>query len=207
MPDLPPPAHDPDAVRHAVESVLARPEFTRHEPGLWERITGWVSDRVSELLELVFGTGQAPTLGTAMLVVALVAGLLLALWFARGVRRRGAVDLPVMPTAPRRTPDHWLRAARAAERDGRWREALRCRYRWLVADLDRRGTVEEEDGRTTGEYLAEVRSRAPDAAVPFAHATRAFEAVWYGSAPADRDVVTAFTETAAAVQERLEQAA
>lgn len=207
MPELPPPAHEPDAVRRAVESVLSRPEFAEHEPGLWDRITGWVGERVFELLELLFGTGQAPTLGTAMLVAALVVGLLLAVWFGRGVRRGGTAGQPVETMAAGRTPDDWLRAAAEAERTGRWREALRCRYRWLVADLDRRGAVEESDGRTSGEYLAEVRERAPSAATPFEQATRTFEAVWYGSADADEEVVTAFRDTVTAVTERTGRAA
>lgn len=207
VPELPTPAHEPETVRRAVESVLSRPEFARHEPGLWDRITGWLSERVGELLDLILGSGQAPTLGTVMLVVALLAGLLAAAWFARGVRRGGAAEQPVTTAGAGRTPGDWLQAAAEAERDGRWREALRCRYRWLVAELDRRGAVDEEEGRTTGEYLAEVRARAPAAAAAFAQATSTFEAVWYGSADVDPGVVEAFRATAGAVHETLGQAA
>ena len=51
-----------------------------------------------------------------------------------------------------RTAAQWRAEAAAHDAAGRWREALRCRYRALVAELAGRGLVEEIPGRTSGEY-------------------------------------------------------
>jgi hypothetical protein len=184
-----------------VQEVLSRPEFARHEPSLWDRITGWIAERIGELLELLLGSGRAPGVGTAILVAALLVALGLAVWFARGVRRGTADPIADARVERRRSPSEWLDVAARAEAEGRWRDALRGRYRWLVAELDRRGAVEEADGRTTGEYLAEVRSRQPEAARPFADVTRVFEGAWYGHAAVDRAVIDAFADSAEQVRE------
>jgi hypothetical protein len=77
----------------------------------------------------------------------------------------------------------WRIEAEAHERNGEWRQALRCRYRALVADLARRGVLEEIPGRTAGEYRAELSGALPSAAPPFAGATELFERAWYGHGP------------------------
>jgi hypothetical protein len=95
-------------------------------------------------------------------------------------------------TTPRRGPAEWRADAEAAERAGQWRQALRCRYRALVAELADRGLVEEVAGRTAGEYRAEVAGAAPAVAAPFAGATELFERAWYGEAPTGQDEAARF---------------
>jgi hypothetical protein len=85
----------------------------------------------------------------------------------------------------RREPVDWRRAADRHRAAGRFRDALRCRYRALVGDLARRGLIDEIPGRTTGEERAQLRAVAPPAAAPFDQAADLFDAVWYGDAAAD----------------------
>jgi hypothetical protein len=85
-------------------------------------------------------------------------------------------------TAARSAVD-WRAEAARHERDRRWRDALRCRYRALVADLAWRGLVEEVPYRTAGEYRDLMGARAPAAAGDFNGATELFEDAWYGDRP------------------------
>src|SRR5207244_8332949 len=86
-----------------------------------------------------------------------------------------------------RPPGDWEAGAAGHEAAGRWRDAVRCRYRALVADLARRGVVDEVPGRTSGEYRAEVTASLPAAAADFTGATDLFERAWYGAADAGPD--------------------
>ena len=79
-----------------------------------------------------------------------------------------------------REPINWRAEADEHRRAGRYREALRCRYRALVGDLARRGLIDEIPGRTTGEERTQLRRVQPDAGTPFASAADLFDGAWYG---------------------------
>ncbi len=95
-----------------------------------------------------------------------------------------------------RSSRDWLVEAAEHEAAGRRRDAVRCRYRALLADLAAAGLVEEIAGRTSGEYLAAVESDVPAAAEAFADATRRFELAWYGATPVDATDADAFAAVA-----------
>jgi hypothetical protein len=84
-----------------------------------------------------------------------------------------------------REPSDWRGEAEAHRRAGRFRDALRCRYRALVGDLARRGLIDEIPGRTTGEERAQLRVVRPAAAPPFDEAADLFDGAWYGQAEVD----------------------
>ncbi len=96
-----------------------------------------------------------------------------------------------------REPVDWRREADAHRTAGRFRDALRCRYRALVGDLARRGLIDEIPGRTTGEERAQLRVVRPAASSPFDQAADLFDDAWYGHLPVD--------ETADDRFQRLEQ--
>lgn len=79
-----------------------------------------------------------------------------------------------------REPTNWRREAEEHRRAGRYRDALRCRYRALVGDLARRGLIDEIPGRTTGEERAQLRRVTPSASAPFNAAADLFDGAWYG---------------------------
>jgi len=85
----------------------------------------------------------------------------------------------------RREPSNWRADADAHRRAGRFRDALRCRYRALVGDLARRGLIDEIPGRTTGEERAQLHDVAPRAAPPFDRAADLFDGAWYGDVAVD----------------------
>ncbi len=94
----------------------------------------------------------------------------------------------------RREPSNWRAEADAHRRAGRFRDALRCRYRALVGDLARRGLIDEIPGRTTGEERAQLHDVAPRAAPPFDRAADLFDGAWYGDVAVDEGDDDTFIE-------------
>jgi len=175
---------DPDRVHETIERILARPEFAP-EPRSWvERARDEVVERFAELLDTVFAADAGGALGWAIVAVLTAITVALAIWFSRGVRSDPVVPARSAPSL-RRSADDWRSDAATHEAAGRWRAALRCRWRALVADLAGRGLVEEAAGRTAGEYRRQVAAAAPAAADAFDAATALFEDAWYGDRPAD----------------------
>jgi hypothetical protein len=146
-----------------------------------------VLERLFELLGQVGGTPGGSLLATVLLLAALAAVIVLAVRFGRRTDRGARAARPDADVG--RGAPAWEQDADAHERAGRWRDALRCRYRAVVADLAGAGVIEEVPGRTAGEYLAAVGDALPEATQDFAGMTRAFEAVWYGQAEAGAEDV------------------
>lgn len=177
------PAYDVDTERigPVVRGVLERPEFQQPEPGLLERLQRVVLEALADVLRDVLTEGRADLIGWAIAAVAIVALVVLSARFLRGTRARGAPgdDDGTAPHRPR-PPAAWLEEAARHARAGRVRQASRCRYRGLVAELERRGLLEDRPGRTVGEETRALRGRRPAVAVPFADAAEVFQRAWYG---------------------------
>jgi hypothetical protein len=182
---LPPSDHDPVAVRDLADQILSQPRYDEPAKSIPERIMDWLGDLLSRLIEALAGGGDLFGTLIAWAILLGAAGAVVYL-----LVRYGRVSLPALPADPTpvvmveltRTPREWRDEAEALEAAGRWEEALRCRYRALVADLVKRGVIADQAGRTAGEYARDVAARQPGAAVTFAAATELFEAVWYGGA-------------------------
>lgn len=192
-----------------MQEVLSRPEYQEAGPSLVARARSWLAEQLGRLLENMAGTEYASLVGSLVLVALVVAAVVLAVRFARGVRRDPGVASPTLDAVGRSSTE-WAAEADEHERAGRRREALRCRYRSLVAALAAAGAVDEAPGRTAGEYLAELRARRPAAADDVTAVTIAFEASWYGNLPvtdATLDEVRAHVESARSAARRRPAAA
>jgi hypothetical protein len=176
------PVREPEQVREVVREVLSRPEFRPPERSLMERVVDWVLEMIGRLLAALGGTGAGGIVGLILLALVLAGVGVLAARFSRGLTPSPEVAAAVPGGRPRSAAE-WRAEAEAHERTGAWREAVRSRYRALVADLAARGLVEEVPGRTAGEYRREVGEALPDAAPDFAGATELFEVAWYGRSP------------------------
>jgi len=106
---------------------------------------------------------------------------------AKHARDTAADDLPeddveerVVAIDRSREPFDWRAEADEHRRAGRFREALRCRYRALVGDLARRGVIDEIPGRTTGEHRLQMHEVRPAVAPLFDEAAELFDGAWYG---------------------------
>lgn len=136
-----------------------------------------------------------------LLLIAAVVGLLFLLvrWAAErngGGRKKSAkgdeddelgdvIERDAVAVDRSREPVNWRTEAEAHRQAGRYRDALRCRYRALVGDLARRGLIDEIPGRTTGEERAQLRRVAPPASRPFNAAADLFDGAWYGHLAVD----------------------
>ena len=176
--ELPVPTRDPQQVREVVREVLARPEFRPPERSLVERAYDWVLEAIGRLLGAIAGSGAGGIVGLVLLALVLAGVGVLVARFSRGLTP--SAEVAAVPVGRRRSAADWRADAEAQERAGAWREAVRSRYRALVADLAAHGLVEEVPGRTAGEYRREVGRAVPAAAADFAGATELFEVAWYG---------------------------
>ncbi|CAN5795830.1 MAG: DUF4129 domain-containing protein [Actinomycetota bacterium] len=168
-------------MRRVTAEVLARAEFVEARPSLWQRALSIVGDFVGRILELLGGGGRGSVIGTLILLGACAAAAVLLWRFSRRVQRSPAPALAATDPIGR-SSRQWRAEAGEHETAGRWRAALRCHYRALIADLAAAGLLEEVPGRTSGEYLRVVTDDLPLAADAFAEATGAFESAWYGHA-------------------------
>ena len=191
--------HDPGAVRDAANDILSGADFQNNQ-SLLERFFDWLGDRLSFSIGGGGGPGIIGDLLTLALIVAAVV-LLVRLIASRQRRaKRTAVDDDlVLEVERRRTAEEWAADAEQLEQQGRHREALRARYRELVARLVDDGTIVDLVGRTTGELRVEVLATRPHAAAAFGDATVLFEHAWYGGRRVDAGQVARLRELANAV--------
>jgi len=185
-------------VRELADRILARPEFDPDERGLLERARDAIGRWFEDLLGELAGGGGGQLVGWAIVIVLTAVAVVFVVRFTRGARRDPGV-VEGRPTVHRRTAAEWRAEAADHEAGGRWRPALRCRYRALVADLAARGLVEEVPGRTTGEYRRQVDAAVPEVAPAFEGATNLFEGAWYGGRATGADDAARFRELEARV--------
>lgn len=183
--ELPPPERGGEEIARHVDEILSRSEFQGPPRSIVDRVLDYVSELISEAIGGVIGGGRGSLAGFILFVVLL--GALVFVWIRfvptmsrdPGARADGATAV-----AGRRAVD-WTAEADAAAAAGRWRDALRCRYRALIARLSERGVIEEVAGRTAGEYRHELHRALPVAAPDFSRATELFELAWYGDQSTD----------------------
>ena len=147
-------SRDPTSLRQAAQRILSQPQFRQPPESIEERVRHWVGRQIARLLNDAL-SGHVGVLGAIVLAVLLG----LVVWAVVRVSRRVSRDPSlrgVVLGGPQRPPADWLREAASYEAQGDWRNALLARYRALVAELGRRGVVDEIAGRTSGEYRREV---------------------------------------------------
>jgi Domain of unknown function (DUF4129) len=199
--DLTGPSRDPGEIHRAVDEVLARPEYRPAARPLLNQIWSWLLEKLAALLSGLSTTTAASIIAVLVFVAILVLLALLAARFARTMSRSPEVAAAVV-AGPRRGAAEWRAEAEAHEAAGEWRQAVRCRYRALIADLARLGVVDEVPGRTSGEYLGEVGRNLPSAVEAFGGATQVFERAWYGRRPTGAGDAASVRQLAGRVLER-----
>lgn len=185
-----------EAQRWAADE-LADEIYRQAEPGLLARAIGWLLDRLSSI-ELPTGDGSRLWLVAALLLVA--AGVVVALALAgplRVGRRRGGART-VLDDSRTDAAGHRA-AADAHAAAGRWREAVRERFRAVVRALEERALLVPTPGRTADEAAAEAGVLLPDVAADLHAGARLFDDVWYGGRPASAAADARLRELDAAV--------
>jgi hypothetical protein len=180
---LPTPTQDPATTNAKADEILARAEFRKAQPNVLQRAGAAITRAVGDLLQSLLAGGIGAVAAWVILVAAGLGVTALAFRLTRDVRLDPFRGLVESPAAERRSPVEWRRLAEGHEARGEWKEALRCRYRALVADLVARRAIRDLPGRTTGEYRAEVGASIPGGATAFSGASELFERAWYGNRP------------------------
>lgn len=87
-----------------------------------------------------------------------------------------------------RTADEWLVLASRLEREGRYRESVRCLYLAILMRLDRARIARFDRTETNWEHLRRILKSEAPSNVPYRDVTLLFDLIWYGDQPAsDRD--------------------
>jgi len=173
------------AIRQAAHDILSQAQFRQPAENPIDRFRHWLGRQVGRALSAAL-TGHLGVIGGAVLLIVVALLVWLVVRTVRGTHGDPSVSGFVVTTSRRAAAD-WLADAARCEAAGDWRGALRCRYRALIAELSRRGLVDEVPGRTSGEYRQEVARSLPKVADAFGDATDLFELVVYGDSPAGPD--------------------
>ncbi|HWG72637.1 MAG TPA: DUF4129 domain-containing protein [Acidimicrobiales bacterium] len=165
---------------------MAERQFRQPSKPWITRLEEWVVREFQDLFSALTPGSHGTLLGWVIIAVTVGAAAIMVTRFSRRVRREPAVGLTTV-RGIRKSAADWAADAARHERAAEWRQALRCRYRALVAELAERGVVVESPGRTTREYQAVVDRTLPSATVEFGGASELFEAVWYGNRVSGRE--------------------
>lgn len=184
---LPVPERGGEEVGRRIDEILARPEFREPPRPLLERILDEVNKRVGDLFDALTSGGPQSLVAWLIAIAVVVGVAIMATRLVRSVDRDRGRGRSRDAGERRRPAVDWRADAEAHEAKGEWRDAIRCRYRALVADLAARGLVEEVPGRTSGEYRGQVTSSVPPVAPDFASASDLFDRAWYGGLSAGAD--------------------
>ncbi|MCC6226907.1 MAG: DUF4129 domain-containing protein [Microthrixaceae bacterium] len=180
-----------DQVRDAAAEVFRRGEFQQRK-SLLQRFMEWLAGLFdeSEMSPPELRPGGGSALGELLLYLLLAVLVVLAIWLiVRAVRARVRKSARVEPEDPEarleeeRPASEWRSDAERAESEGRWKDAMRDRYRELVAELTERRVLPDVPGRTTGELRADMAEHEPPMADPFSEACLLFELPWYADLP------------------------
>ncbi|MCX4748707.1 DUF4129 domain-containing protein [Kitasatospora sp. NBC_01287] len=175
-----------DPAREAAREELLKSEYHRHDPSLLQRVSGWLWDRLNDLLGQLGGSGTSGTTGLILfLVLALLVGA--ALWWRLGRPRRAATtSTALFGTAGPRTADEHREVARRHAAAGDFAAAVREQMRALVRGLEERVLLDPRPGRTADEAAAEAGRRLPEHATALREAARLFDDIAFGDRAADR---------------------
>ncbi len=199
------PVADRDTIRRTAEDVFSGGAYERHL-SWWERFTRWLAERLGNQQPSLPGGGGAAAAGglsavllyLLLVVVAAVVLFLVVLVVRRWTPRvRLDDDEPEVDVTEERTVREWRADADRAEADGRWKDAIRARFRELVGELVDRGVLDRVPGRTTGEFRIEIAERCPSAFDAFDRAALRFELPWYGDEPCGPEDLAALRAAAA----------
>jgi len=175
----------------ALGPILAQMDTSSTGPGIWERFTSWLLERLRtdeqapawlvEWLESIEFDGETALWVVRILLVAVVLmglGILLNELMKADLRvrrrhraRRAARSL----NRPSEGPLHWHAIGRLPAR-----EQPAALLRYLVDALERAGIIAAQRAWTNREYAAAVRQKLPEPANAFARLAAAAEQTVYG---------------------------
>ncbi len=202
--ELPLPEPQPDDVRGRADDIMARAEFNESE-SILDRLGRWLEEALGEIFQALSGGGAGTVVAWVIMAAAIAAAAFLVTKIRRptGLVRHKSTEVSVVTQSavlePARSADEWRSLADIFAGEGNFDEALRARYRGLLAALFDGGVLEDVAGRTPGEYRAEMVAQHPAASASFGALTDRFEQVWYSPDVASSDDLVRFGQAEAQV--------
>lgn len=174
--------HDVSGRRSALDSILARAEFSDvRGPNWMDRIKRWLLETIFRFLRRLFGSSAIPTVGKYF-VYALIgaAGLALLYLVYRSIFQNPEFEEVVPGDLPVSAKEWtiWLSEARAAAAKGEWRDAIHLAYWAGISFLEREGFWKPDRARTPREYLRLISGESEQRKT-LTDLTRIFELAWY----------------------------
>lgn len=176
---LPLPQFSAGHVHQLAKRILAEPQFRQPAKPWLVRLGDWLTRQLDRLLNALTSGGSAGVVAWILVAVVVGAAAYLVMRFSRRVQRDPGIRVERAP-AERRSASDWESLAAAHREAARWKDAIRCGYRALIASLAESKVVEEVPGRTAREYERIIGRNLPGAVKDFGDATELFEQVWYG---------------------------
>lgn len=188
-------------------AILARPEF--HEESapapqptwlgqLFQRFMNWLSRLFTPLAGASIVVQVIAAIGMLLIGALLIYYIARLFWSLLAARRGSAAAKEPGDEALAR-PDELLAAARRALEAGDFRQALRLRFRALLASLD----IAAAPLLTNRELAEQITEHAPATSAALAELIRIFEDAWYGGLRCEAQHYQRSDELARAVEERV----
>ena len=171
--------------REAAREELSRQPYLDAQPPLLLRLVGRVFTTLGDLIDRALsGVPGGPV--TAVVLVLLLVGLVAVVLHRTGpLSRRGTTREPLFAGSAVLTAQAHRELAETAAAEGRWADAVRERLRAVVRELESRGALDPQPGRTAGEVARDGGAAVPAVAADLRRAAVLFDEVWYGGRDAD----------------------
>jgi hypothetical protein len=180
------------AARAAAERILARPEFQRPPPSLWDRAKAMIVEAIVRLFTGIDRvTSRSPWMGRTLEWLLFVAAAIgLVVWVMRTIQRqRLRVNLgsdAAKAAEWARKSDDWRRLAEQEAGRGAWREAIHALYWAAISELERRRLWRQDPARTPRDYVRLLKPGSPEQH-ELRGLTTALERSWYAQRAATPD--------------------
>ncbi|MGH3327374.1 MAG: DUF4129 domain-containing protein [Streptomycetales bacterium] len=169
-----------DGARDAARRELSSPIYHQDDPSPLQQGVQWVLERLDELLRDVVGSHTTGYVGLAVLAVLLVVAAIAVRLKVGPLAGRGAAERSLFAARAATAAEHRERADRFRAQE-HWAEAVRERLRAIIRELEQRGLLDPEPGRTADEAASEAGRVLPGYAAELGEAARIFDDVWYGA--------------------------
>ena len=172
-----------EGARRAAARELQDHRYDDARPPLAVRLAEAFVRRVLALLDRTSASVPGGRIGLLLLGLLLAALVAVVLVRLRPAGR--SASTPVFTGGPARTADEHRSLADQAAAAGDWAGAVRERLRAVVRELEARGVLDVQPGRTAGEVCRDASAAVPSLTEPLRRATGTFDEVWYGGRLAD----------------------
>ncbi len=147
-----------DSARSKLNAILARPEYNHTRPqSAWQKLKERISDALWNAVERILRhIGGGASLGRILLWMAVcgaalfIAYFIFRQWFRAARTQEMALQAA---SAPSRSWQEWIFAARGAASHGDYRMAVHCAYWAGIARLQDLGSLAPDRAKTPREYL------------------------------------------------------